>query len=336
MLKPPIICGFRRRGLWWFRVFGRGIHWKDTRVHSLMFSERVLGRGVVWRHRGQQCDCHAARAACGADDYRSWLRREHDSGEKGTAVFYGDGRNRDGVEVQTGMPGVQVMQTKKVTLPLLRKLLKRHGGTLKSGPHSGSKECLPGEVCVRELRSIALVNGEWLGDHPDGKESSPTDRACQVLNDANWSTDDVRTEECLPLALLSEKTAIADWYKGYAEGAVRVSAAMALRFAAAVASEEHKTKLNDAAQKCADEGTESAAWSAWSAAALSAAAESAAATAATAAATAATAKAAWSATRDAQLRVSVALLIASHKTLKPWLDPDVIAAVAEAEKLIPK
>lgn len=34
-------------GMGWFRVFGYGLHWKDTRRHPMLFSERVLGYG--WR-----------------------------------------------------------------------------------------------------------------------------------------------------------------------------------------------------------------------------------------------------------------------------------------------
>ncbi len=36
----------------WFRVFGWGLAWKDTRKHSLLFSERELGHGLqVWHWR---------------------------------------------------------------------------------------------------------------------------------------------------------------------------------------------------------------------------------------------------------------------------------------------
>lgn len=42
------------RGLGWFRIFGFGLHWKDTRIHPLLFSERYSGRGWQighWRLR---------------------------------------------------------------------------------------------------------------------------------------------------------------------------------------------------------------------------------------------------------------------------------------------
>ncbi len=36
----------------WFRIFGIGLRWKDTRIYRLWFSERVLNKGLqigVWR-----------------------------------------------------------------------------------------------------------------------------------------------------------------------------------------------------------------------------------------------------------------------------------------------
>jgi hypothetical protein len=35
----PLSC-HRAAGLWWFRVFGYGLHAKDVRRHPLLFSER--------------------------------------------------------------------------------------------------------------------------------------------------------------------------------------------------------------------------------------------------------------------------------------------------------
>ncbi len=39
-MKYPVVCGKRTRGLLWVRVFGWGVHVRDVRVWSLMFSER--------------------------------------------------------------------------------------------------------------------------------------------------------------------------------------------------------------------------------------------------------------------------------------------------------
>lgn len=54
-MKYPVLCGYRTRGFWWVRVFGYGICWKRISEHPLLFSERVLGRGMKvgnWHFRG--------------------------------------------------------------------------------------------------------------------------------------------------------------------------------------------------------------------------------------------------------------------------------------------
>ena len=38
-MRPMEWC--RGRGVFWFRVFGWGLHIKDTSIHPLVFSERV-------------------------------------------------------------------------------------------------------------------------------------------------------------------------------------------------------------------------------------------------------------------------------------------------------
>ena len=37
-----IFCGYKNKegGRWWFRIFGYGIVFKDTKRHKLLFSER--------------------------------------------------------------------------------------------------------------------------------------------------------------------------------------------------------------------------------------------------------------------------------------------------------
>lgn len=50
-----MVSGRKINGLWWFRVFGYGIHWKDTRKHPPLASERLgLRNGLqigYWRFR---------------------------------------------------------------------------------------------------------------------------------------------------------------------------------------------------------------------------------------------------------------------------------------------
>jgi hypothetical protein len=87
-----------------------------------------------------------------------------------------------------------------MNIQTLKDLLAENGGVLHSGPHNKG-DC---KVCVRELRCLALGLPEWT-DLPDG--DSPTDSACQVLNDACWMSDQDRTDACLPLALLTESEA---------------------------------------------------------------------------------------------------------------------------------
>jgi hypothetical protein len=185
-----------------------------------------------------------------------------------------------------------------LTLELLRNALDtKFGGYLKSGTHQ--EGC---EVCVRELRAIAL-NLPW-SDHPDGDSPSATDLACQRLNDSCWSSDEVRTKWCLPLALLSERTAKPRWVKDYILRTIRTNTANAFRHAAKVHPEQkHKAALEAEAVKLSEvkdlSDVMSAARAAWSAA--MSAAESAALSAASAAWSAAmsAARAAWSAAMSA-------------------------------------
>ena len=34
-------CYYRERGLWWFRIYGYGLHYKNVRLHPPLFSERT-------------------------------------------------------------------------------------------------------------------------------------------------------------------------------------------------------------------------------------------------------------------------------------------------------
>jgi hypothetical protein len=112
----------------------------------------------------------------------------------------------------------------ELTLDSLKDLLAENGGVLHSGQHAKGA-C---KVCVRELRCLALNLPEWT-DLPDG--GGPTDRACQILNDADWSSDDARTKACLPLALLTESEAPAGWVDQYALRTTREILPIALRAA---------------------------------------------------------------------------------------------------------
>jgi hypothetical protein len=109
-----------------------------------------------------------------------------------------------------------------MNIQTLRTLLAENGGVLHSGQHAKGV-C---KVCVRELRCLALDLPKWT-DLPDG--NSPTDRACQVLNDADWSSDAARTKACLPLALLTESEAAEGWEQQYVLRTIREILPIALR-----------------------------------------------------------------------------------------------------------
>jgi hypothetical protein len=111
-----------------------------------------------------------------------------------------------------------------MNIQTLKDLLAENGGVLRAGKHDKGA-C---KVCVRELRCLALELPEWT-DLPDG--DSPTDRACQVLNDAGWSSDAARTKACLPLALLTESEAAEGWEQQYLLRVIREILPTALRAA---------------------------------------------------------------------------------------------------------
>lgn len=41
MRVSRLICRYSEPGFGWIRVLGRGIAWKDTRRHRMLFSERM-------------------------------------------------------------------------------------------------------------------------------------------------------------------------------------------------------------------------------------------------------------------------------------------------------
>jgi hypothetical protein len=140
-----------------------------------------------------------------------------------------------------------------MNIQTLKDLLAENGGVLRAGKHA-KDDC---KVCVRELRCLALELPEWT-DSPDG--NSPTDRACQVLNDADWSSDAARTKACLPLALLTESEATEGWEQQYVLRTIREILPIALRAAGledhAVACESAKDL--EAAGRAADAAYDSA------------------------------------------------------------------------------
>ena len=192
----------------------------------------------------------------------------------------------------------------------LDRLLTFTGG-LRSGQHDPPNGAC--EVCAREAayllralprtptgrislskRALASVRDDWT----DSPEGSHTDRACQILNDAAWSSDAARTAGCKPLVLLREADAVEGWAAIYAEATIRRILPVVLRSAG----------LEAEAERCKREGT---------AADAAACAAAAAANAAYAAANASAAAAA----ADEILRLAVEVLLDSHAGRKPWETP---------------
>ncbi len=187
------------------------------------------------------------------------------------------------------------------THPLIATVESRFGGIITKGSHTPD-----GAACLHEALNIARGE-EWSdnpGDIPD----------LRSLNDAPWSSDALRTKHMLAVGVAvlwpwpewspERRTAFARYT---AEHTIRVVVPMALRAAAAVhPDEKHKSALKAAAAKCADEGTESAAWSAESAARSAESAWSAAESAESARSAAWSAESAWSAWSAAESARSAA------------------------------
>jgi hypothetical protein len=118
-----------------------------------------------------------------------------------------------------------------------------------------------------------------------------TDRACQILNYAAWSSDAARTEACLHLALLTESEAAEGWTRQYLLRTIREILPIALR---AAGFEDHAVACESAEDLEAAGRAAKGAYNAarYNAAAYNAAAYNAAAYAAYAAASAAASAAA--------------------------------------------
>ena len=138
----------------------------------------------------------------------------------------------------------------QLTIEKLQSILdKRGGGVLKAGGHippNNKKSC---EFCVEELRAYAL--GERWTDRPKGCTTIAA--AARVLNDAAWSSNEVRTKHCLPLALLTDDSGPEGWVEQYIIRTVREILPIALRYIGQeeLASNCEKAETLDDARKAA-------------------------------------------------------------------------------------
>jgi len=206
-------------------------------------------------------------------------------------------------------------------LQQLEEALRQFGGSIRSGKHDKGE----GEVCARELRAHAL--GMRWTDIPDG--GSPTDRVCQIINDADWSSDDARTENCLPLALLTESEALDDWVKVFTLSVIREILPPVFRDTIGLPEVAHDMEKNPCHETAWNASNAAAAAYAASPPAAAAAAASAAA-ASTAAASAAAASTAAASTAAAS--TAAASLEAAHAAARAAAHAAAWAARASSSK----
>lgn len=123
---------------------------------------------------------------------------------------------------------------------------------------AGLGEPEPGKMCIEAAVCFAL--GEPHSDKPSCVARE--DRIFAIgLNDSNWSSDKARAEAMLPLALAQLGTAGTDrseWVRRVVEGTIRRVVPLALR-AAAEKNPSYAASLDEAAVRCATEGTREAA-----------------------------------------------------------------------------
>jgi hypothetical protein len=175
------------------------------------------------------------------------------------------------------------------SVDLAQRIIDRYGGgVLSKGSHRPPSDEPPCQLCAREAAYLCGIADpvtldlppDWRDKWTDNPEGSPTDAACRVLNDALWSSDEARTEACLPLVSLREASAAPGWVGRYIERTIREVLPLALR-AAAAAVPTRADSLEAAAVQCERDGDRAAAgtaeraaatvsWASWAAAGVGA------------------------------------------------------------------
>ena len=122
-----------------------------------------------------------------------------------------------------------------------------------AGLVSGLGNAVPGQMCIEA--AICLAMGEPHGDTPScvGEQ----DRALSIpLNDAKWSSDKARADGMRRLAIAQlgsrdlSKAQQTEWLRLVIEGVIRKIVPLALRAAAPLQKEPHKSALEQAAVNC--------------------------------------------------------------------------------------
>lgn len=131
---------------------------------------------------------------------------------------------------------------------------------INAGLVKGLGEAKAGHLCVEA--AICLALGEPHSDHPSCVAGPDRDFAVRI-NDANWTSPEVRAKALLPLALAQLGTSGADrteWVRRVVEGTIRRIVPIALRTAAQVHPDmQHRASLEAAAMRCEQDGSRDAA-----------------------------------------------------------------------------
>ena len=144
--------------------------------------------------------------------------------------------------------------TKELNVELAQKLLC----VVDAGLPSGLGKARPGQMCLEA--AICYVLGEPHGDSPSCVH--PVMRGHHIrLNDARWSTDTARAAGLrdLSVAQLGSQTVDAQKWLAYViEQTIRRIVPRAMRAAASMQKEPHKSAMEAAALRCEQEGTREA------------------------------------------------------------------------------
>ena len=138
------------------------------------------------------------------------------------------------------------------------------GGVLKSGGHrepdwfdnfDGGEPPAPCEMCVEELRSLALFvcagKPKRFTDHPEG--DGQFEDICRRWNDGVRS-EKLRTRLGIRLACRSTATAVSGWLERYRDRFCREVLSEVFNTVAEVVTDEHKQPMRDAAKLLVAEG----------------------------------------------------------------------------------
>jgi len=181
-----------------------------------------------------------------------------------------------------------------------------------AGLVSGLGQPVPGQMCIEA--AICLAMGEPHGDTPSCVGAQ--DRSLSLtLNDAKWSSEQARADGMRRLAIAQlgskdlSKAQQMEWLRLVVEDVIRKIVPFALRAAAPLQNEPHRSALKKAATQCEQTPTPEAAARAAAYTAHAAAADA-------AHAARATARAAARATKDEPLRMLADIAVDAYAAVQ--------------------